>query len=463
MLKQVLQQSLQQKLSPKQVQVIRMLQMPVMQLEQRVEKELEENPALEEVNNKEEDDTGNISIEDYVSNESSGKAYNTYSSSRTSANDFPTLSVKETLHEQLEMQLGYAGLDERQSLLALFLIRSLDTDGYLRRELQALADDVAFRLNIDTDEKELEDLLKIIQGFEPVGVAARSLQECLLIQLENKQPTDEVKIAIAILRNYFDDFSRRYYDRVKEKMYLSDEAFKEAQAVIMHLNPKPGASIDNADDRAIHVVPDFFLEIKNGMFNLTMPRYAIPELHVSRQYQNMLKREEAVKTQRDKETIAFLRQKIESAKWFIDALKQRQDTLMRTMQAILDYQHDYFLEGDEVLLRPMALKHIAAVTNLDISTISRVVTSKYIQTHFGIFALKQFFSEGIHNESGEEVSVRNIKKLLAELVDNEDKENPLADEELKDLMKKEGIARRTIAKYREQLNIPTSRVRKKSR
>jgi len=466
MLKQVLQQSLQQKLSPKQVQVIRMLQMPIMQLEQRVEKELEENPALEEVKTKDEDDdTGNVSIEDYVSSESSGKPYNTFSSSQTSRSDFPTLSVKETLHEQLEMQLGYAGLNERHDMLALFLIRSLDTDGYLRRELAALVDDIAFRLNIDTNEEELESLLKVIQGFEPVGVAARTLQECLLIQLDNKQQCEGVKTAVAILTNYFDDFSHRYYDRVKEKMHLSDEAFKEALAVIVHLNPKPGASIDNVDDRAMHVVPDFFLEIKNGEFSLAMPRYSIPDLCISKRYQDMLKREEKAKTKQDKETVIFLRQKIESAKWFIDALKQRQDTLMRTMQAILDYQHDYFMDGDEALLRPMALKHIAAVTNLDISTISRVVTSKYIQTHFGIFALKQFFSEGATSDTGEEVSIRNIKKLLIELIDNEDKCNPLSDEELSEMMKKEGFnfARRTIAKYREQLNIPTSRIRKKSR
>ncbi len=440
--------------------------MPVLQLEQRVEKELEENPALEEVKQTDSDeDTGNVSIEDYVSHESSAKPYNSFSSSSSSLTDFPTLSVKETLHEQLEMQLGYTNLTEPHYTLALYLIRSLDDDGYLRRDLSALADDIAFRLNIESSEEELEQILKTIQHFEPVGVAARNLQECLLIQLNSKTQSPAIKTAVRILSEQFEAFSNRYYDKVKASLGLTDEEFKEALSMIVHLNPKPGASIDNSDDRSIHVVPDFFLEIRNGEFSLTMPRYSIPDLCISQRYQDILKREERAKTRQDKDTVIFLKQKIESAKWFIDALRQRQDTLMRTMQAILDYQHDYFLEGDESLLRPMALKHIALRTSLDISTISRVVTSKYIQTHFGIFALKQFFSEGATSDTGEEVSIRNIKKLLAELIDNEDKTKPLSDEELAEMMKKEGFnfARRTIAKYREQLNIPTSRVRKKSR
>ena len=463
MLKQVLQQSLQQKLSPRQVQVIRMLQMPVLQLEQRIEKELEENPALEELASTDENE-GNISIDEYVSRESSVRSYNSFSSSTLALSNFPTLSAKETLQEQLEMQLGYLGLNEQQFSLALFIIRSLDSDGYLRRDLASLVDDIAFHLNVETSEKELKSILKEIQHFEPVGVAARNLQECLLIQLENKTQTADVKTAIAILSKHFDNFSNRSFDKIKEKLQLSDERFKDALNVITHLNPKPGASIDNADDRMNHVIPDFILEIKDGEFQLTMPRYAIPDLRINRRYQDMLKREESAKTKQDKEMVVFLRQKIESAKWFIDALKQRQDTLMHTMQAILDYQSDYFREGDESLLRPMALKHIAAVANLDISTISRVAASKYIQTHFGIFSLKHFFSDGTTSESGEEISIRNVKKILIKLIEEEDKAQPLSDEELADKMQQQGFtfARRTIAKYREQLNIPTSRVRKKS-
>jgi len=464
MLKQVLQQSLQQKLSPRQVQVIRMLQMPVLQLEQRIEKELEENPALEEIASADKDE-GNISIDEYVSRESSVRSYNSFSSSTAALSNFPTLSAKETLQEQLEMQLGYLGLNKEQSSLALFIIRSLDTDGYLRRSLASLVDDIAFHLNIETSEKELELILKEIQHFEPVGVAARSLQECLLIQLENKEQRPEISTAITILSKYFENFSNRSFDRIKEKLQLSDEDFKEVLNVITHLNPKPGASIDTTDDRTNHVIPDFLLEIKDGEFQLIMPRYTIPDLRISRRYQDMLKREEKAKTKQDKEMVVFLRQKIESAKWFIDALQQRQDTLMHTMQAILDYQSDYFREGDESLLRPMALKHIAAVANLDISTISRVAASKYIQTHFGVFSLKHFFSEGATSDSGEEMSIRNVKKILVELIEEEDKAHPLSDEELVEMMQKRGFtfARRTIAKYREQLNIPTSRARKRAK
>jgi len=463
MLKQVLTQSLQQKLSPKQVQVIRMLQMPVLQLEQRIEKELEENPALEEIAASTDDEGGNISIDEYVISESSVWFNNSYSSSTSALGHFPTLSAKETLQEQLEMQLGYLNLDEQRFSLALFIIRSLDADGYLRRDLGSLVDDIAFNLGIETSDTELESVLKTVQHFEPVGVAARSLQECLLIQLEDKPQTPDIQTAVAILSTYFDHFSGRNFDRIKEKLQLSDEEFKEVLNVITRLNPKPGAGIDNVDDRINHVVPDFLLEIKEGEFQLNMPRYAIPDLRINQRYQDMLKREERAKTRQDKEMVLFLRQKIESAKWFIDALKQRQNTLMHTMQAILDYQSGYFKEGDENLLRPMALKHIAAVTKLDISTISRVVTSKYIQTHFGIFPLKHFFSEGATNEAGEEMSIRNVKKILVSLIEEEDKTQPLSDEELVAMMQQQGFsfARRTIAKYREQLNIPTSRIRKR--
>jgi RNA polymerase sigma-54 factor len=465
MLKQALQQTLHQKLSPKQVQVIRMLQMPALQLEQHIERELEENPVLEEVKETEEktDENRNLTIEEYMAHESSPR---TYSAQPAVSNmlDFPTLSVKESLHEQLERQLGFAHLNDRQNTLALFLVQSLDNDGYLRRALSALVDDIAFRWNTGTDEKELTKLLKIIQGFEPSGVGARDLQECLLIQLKHKTPTPEVTTAIKILEHHFNDFTGRLYDKVRSRLRISEAEFDAALEEIVRLNPKPGAVIDTFDDRSTYVFPDFLLEVRNGVFSLTMPRYTIPNLRISQRYEQLLKKEEQAKTKSDRNTLVFLRQKIESAKWFIDALKQRQDTLMRTMQSIIDYQHDFFMEGDESLLRPMALKHIASVTNLDISTISRVVTSKYIQTHFGIFALKSFFSDGAVSESGEEVSIRNIKKRLLQFVEEEDKKHPYSDEELAEMLQKEGFtfARRTIAKYREQLNIPTSRMRRRS-
>ncbi|MDR3180908.1 MAG: RNA polymerase factor sigma-54 [Prevotellaceae bacterium] len=464
MLKQALQQSLHQKLSPKQVQVIRMLQMPALQLEQHIEKELEENPVLEEV--KEADDrteeNRNLSIEEYVSHGASPRAHNA-PSMVSNMLDFPTLSVKESLYEQLQQQLGFADLDERQNTLALFLIQSLDNDGYLRRDLASLVDDIAFRWNISTDEKELKKLLKIIQSFEPSGVGARDLRECLLVQLKHKAPSPEVKAAINILEHHFNDFTGRLYDKIRNRMRIGEAEFNAAVGEIVRLNPKPGGVIETVDDRTMYVVPDFLLEVRNGVFNLTMPRYTIPNLRISQRYEQLLKKEEQAKTRSDRNTLVFLRQKIESAKWFIDALKQRQDTLMKTMQSIIDYQHDFFMEGDESLLRPMALKHIAFTTSLDISTISRVVTSKYIQTHFGIFALKSFFSEGTTSETGEEVSIRNIKRLLTQFIEEEDKKHPYSDEELAEMMQKEGFtfARRTIAKYREQLNIPTSRMRKK--
>jgi RNA polymerase sigma-54 factor len=464
MLKQALQQTLHQKLSPKQVQVIRMLQMPALQLEQHIERELEENPVLEEVKETEEktEENRNLSIEEYVSQESAARPY-TAQPMVSNMLDFPTLSVKESLYEQLQRQLGFADLDEQQNTLALFLIQSLDNNGYLHRDLAALVDDIAFRWNITTDEKELKKLLHIIQGFEPLGVGARDLQECLLIQLKNKIQTPEVKTAINILEHHFNDFTGRLYDKIRNRMHISEAEFNMAVDEIVHLNPKPGAVIDTFDDRSTYVIPDFLLEVRNGEFNLTMPRYTIPNLRISQRYEQLLKREEQAKTRSDRDTLVFLRQKIESAKWFIDALKQRQDTLMKTMQSIIDYQRDFFMEGDESLLRPMALKHIAFTTNLDISTISRVVTSKYIQTHFGIFALKSFFSDGTTSETGEEVSIRNIKRLLTKFIEEEDKKNPYSDEELAEMMQKEGFtfARRTIAKYREQLNIPTSRMRKK--
>jgi RNA polymerase sigma-54 factor len=464
MLKQALQQTLHQKLSPKQVQVIRMLQMPALQLEQHIEKELEENPVLEEM--KESDDrteeNRNVSIEEYVSHSAPARPYASQSMISNML-DFPTLSVKESLYEQLQHQLGFAHLDERQNTLASFLIQSLDNDGYLRRDLASLVDDIAFRWNISTDEKELKKLLKIIQSFEPSGVGACDLQECLLIQLKHKTQSPEVKTAITILEHYFNDFTDRQYEKVRSRMHINEAEFNAAMGEIIRLNPKPGGVIDTVDDRTMHVVPDFLLEVRNGKFHLVMPRYTIPNLRISQRYEQLLQKEERAKTRADRNTLVFLRQKIESAKWFIDALKQRQDTLMKTMQSIIDYQHDFFMEGDESLLRPMALKHIAFATNLDISTVSRVVTSKYIQTYFGVFALKSFFSEGTTSETGEEVSIRNIKKLLMQFIEEEDKKHPYSDEDLAEMMQKEGFtfARRTIAKYREQLNIPTSRMRKK--
>jgi RNA polymerase sigma-54 factor len=358
-------------------------------------------------------------------------------------------------------------LDGHQYELAKYLIGNIDDDGYLRRKLSAIADDIAFALSIETNEDELERLLYIIQDFEPIGVGARDLQECLLIQIQNKdQNLPEIALARKILKYHFDEFTRKHYDKILTRLNLSDLELKKGVDEILRLNPKPGGSFaDPLNRSAQHIIPDFTLDLVDGDFQLNLNSRNVPELRISREYSNMLETYSHNKrnaSKQDKDAMVFVKQKIDSARWFIDAIRQRQNTLMVTMQAIIEYQREFFKDGDETQLRPMILKDIAEQTGLDISTISRVANSKYIQTHFGIYSLKYFFSEGMQTDSGEEVSTKEIKKILQECIESEEKKRPLTDEKLMKILQQKGypIARRTVAKYREQLELPVARLRK---
>ena len=468
MLSQSLQQKLQlkQKLSPLQIQTIKLLELPALELDQRVRKELEENPVLETKETEEEtDNSSEVSLSDYYGNDDSIPSYKLYvnNQSRDIKKDFPTFSVKESFHQHLEAQLGFRTLSEKERNITLFLIGSLDDDGYLRRDLDTLSDDMAFRLGLDANKEELAQALSVIQEFDPPGVGARDLQECLLIQIRNKEQKPPVEMAATILDKHFNEFTKKHYDKIISRMNITEEELKEAIEEILKLNPKPGGNVDDSyTDRAQQVVPDFLLEIKDGEPVLSLPRFSVPELRINKRYADMLLKAADKSSRESKEAATFVKQKLDSAKWFIEALKQRQNTLLNTMKAILEFQEEYFVEGDETRLKPMVLKNIAEKTGLDISTISRVVNSKYIQTHFGIYSLKYFFSEGLMTENGEEVSTREIKNILAESIHAEDKRKPLTDEELVSCLNEKGykVARRTVAKYREQLNIPIARLRK---
>ncbi|OFY78682.1 MAG: RNA polymerase sigma-54 factor [Bacteroidetes bacterium RIFOXYA12_FULL_38_20] len=482
MLKQSLQQKLLQKLSPQQIQLIKLLEIPTMQLEQRIKKELEENPALEEGPDEEtaasQDDgqdekeaDGNqdeFSLEDYLNDEdvpSYKLSANNYSKD-DEQKDIP-YSVGSTFHEQLEVQLGLRMLDELSKNLALYIIGNIDEDGYLRRDLEAIVDDLAFSMNIQTDEQKLLGILRIIQDFDPAGVGARDLQECLLLQIERRdKKTPHIDVAEKILRRHFDEFTKKHYDKIEKKLDIDDEILKKAIDEILKLNPKPGSSFSDPMNKSFQTItPDFILDIIDGEMILTLNAKNVPDLKISRSYADMIQdfaKGKGKTIKQNKEAITFVKQKLDSAKWFIDAIKQRQNTLLVTMNAIIGFQEEYFIEGDETKLKPMILKDVADITGLDISTISRVANSKYIQTHFGIYSLKYFFSEGMQTDSGEEVSTREIKKILSECIENENKKKPVTDEKLADILKEKGylIARRTVAKYREQLNIPVARMRK---
>ncbi|HHV02507.1 MAG: RNA polymerase factor sigma-54 [Bacteroidales bacterium] len=468
MLSQSLQQKLQlkQKLSPLQIQTIKLLELPALELDQRVRKELEENPVLETKENDEDPDNDNeLSLSDYYGHDDSIPSYKLYvnNQSRDIKKEFPTFSVKESFRQHLEAQLGFRTLTDKERDIALFVIGSLDDDGYLRRDIETLSDDMAFRLGLEASAQEIEQALSIIQEFDPPGVGARDLRECLLIQIRYKEAKHPVETAHIILDKYFNEFTKKHYDKIISRLGITEEDLKEAIEEILRLNPKPGGNVDDSySDRAQQVVPDFVLEIKDGEPVLSLPRFSVPELRINKRYADMLMKAADQSTRESKEAAIFVKQKLDSAKWFIEALKQRQNTLLNTMKAILEFQQEYFVEGDETKLRPMVLKNIAEITGLDISTISRVVNSKYIQTHFGIYSLKYFFSEGLMTESGEEVSTREIKNILAESIDLEDKRKPLTDEELVACLSEKGykVARRTVAKYREQLNIPIARLRK---
>ncbi len=465
MLKQGLQQKQQQKLSPLQIQTIKLLELPTLELEQKIRKEIEENPVLDEISESadpEDDSPKNVSLSEYPADDPT-PSYKLYvnNQGKDLKPQYSTFSVKESFQENLIVQLGYRKLSERSRAIAVFVIGSLDDDGYLRRDLESLSYDILLRLNIETNDQELEEILKVIQEFEPAGVGARDLQECLLLQLDTR--TQSQKNARIILSEYFAEFTKKHYSKIISRMGITQDELKEAVDEIIRLNPRPGGQIDDSyNDQAQQIVPDFLLEEKDGELIMSMPRFSVPELRVNKRYAELLMNSSNTSTKAGREAASFVKQKLDSAKWFVEAIKQRQNTLQNTMNAIIDFQRDYFMDGDETKLKPMVLKNIAEKTGLDISTISRVVNCKYIQTHFGIYPLKYFFSEGLMTQSGEEVSTREIKLILSESVDNEDKRKPLTDEELVDVLQQKGykVARRTVAKYREQLGIPIARLRK---
>ena len=480
-LKQHLAQKLEQRLSPQQIQLMKLLQVPTMELDQRIKQEIEENPALEEgaeVNEEEYDndddfdddydsdsDDQDFDISDYIDEEGSDYKTKANNHSKDDEERVIPLSGEQSFQEKLTEQLHLLYLDDHQFTIADTLIGNLDESGYLNREIEAIVDDLAFSANVMTDEKEVEEVLMIIQELDPAGVGARDLQECLLIQIRRKQDGDITRYtAKIILEEFFEEFTRKHYDKIAKKLEIEDEDLKEAIDEILKLNPKPGGSMIESAKNYQQIIPDFMITEFEGRLELTLNGRNAPDLKVSREYEMMLRTyAEGAKTSKsDKDALMFVKQKLDGAKWFIDAIKQRQNTLLFTMDAIMNYQREYFLTGDETNLRPMILKDIAEIVGLDISTISRVANSKYVQTGYGIFALKYFFSESLSTDSGEEVSTREVKKILSEAIEGEQKKKPLTDERLMDLLKEKGynIARRTVAKYREQLNIPVARLRK---
>lgn len=466
MIKQGLELKQTQKLSPLQIQTIKLIELPIQELEQKIRAELEENPVLDDSpsSSGDEDSEKDISI-DEIREDDSIPSYNlkVRNWGPDQRPEYNTFSVRESFTQSLENQLGYRDLTQRQRQIGMFLIGSLDKNGYLRRDIDSIVDDLAFREGLEADAGEVEEMLSVIQEFEPSGIGARDLQECLLIQLRALRPTEDVETAICILDEEFQEFSNKHFQKIMSRLGIDENQLKAAMARIVKLNPYPGGQIDDSYiDQAQQIVPDFILEDGEGHLSFSMPRFSVPELRVNKKYADLLQESKGSSERAQKEAATFVKQKLDSAKWFVEALKQRQNTLKKTIQAILDYQYDYFLSGDESSLKPMVLKDIAEKTGFDISTVSRVVNSKYIETHFGIMPLKYFFSEGLENQEGEEVSTRELKKALEECIAGEDKKKPLTDEQLVDEMSRRGykVARRTIAKYRGQLGIPLARWRK---
>jgi RNA polymerase sigma-54 factor len=489
---QSLQQKLLQKLSPQQIQLMKLLQVPTANLEERIKEELEENPALEHTEedhddqfdeNKDEFDSSdeedfeaegsqdeyeNVDISEYVSDDDGEIAdYKLRDDNYPELDDNKVVpyKIETSFHEHLQDQLLMLKLDENQKKIAEQIIGSIDDDGYLRRETAAIVDDLAFRQNIESNEQEVETVIQLIQQFDPPGVAARNLQECLLLQLQrHKNERREVEMAIDVLSIYFDEFTKKHYDKIQRGLNLTDEQLKEVINQIIRLNPKPGGNHGDLNKAESYVVPDFFIFNNGGKLELTLNSKNAPDLRISEGYRDMLREYDkgSKKDKRQKEAVIFIKQKIDAAKWFIDAIKQRQHTLTSVMETIMEYQREFFLTGDETVLRPMILKDIAERTGLDISTVSRVANSKFVQTEFGTYRLKFFFSESLSTDSGEEVSTREVKKILSDLIEAESKKKPLSDEKLTELLQERGynIARRTVAKYREQLNIPVARLRK---
>ena len=480
MLKQQLRQQLQQKLSPQQIQLIRLLELPAI--------ELEENPALEEGKEAPEDDYDvaehdnpddgegseggesdadlDLSLGDYMSEDDIPEYKLQEMRERSEKKEDIPFSVSESLNEFLVQQLRLRNLPEKEMKMAEYIIGNIDDDGYLRRDLGAIADDLVFQAGLNVEEKDIYPILQIIQDFEPAGVGARNLQECLLIQLRKKEQTPETRIAIRILTDYFDEFTRKHYDKILRGLDINEETLKKSIREITLLDPKPGIAWGGTMETAMsQIVPDFIVDSNNGEITLSMNNRGIPDLRINQEYVDMFQdytSNKANQTSDRKNAVQFVKQKLDSAQWFIDAVKQRQETLQRTMEAIIALQKDFFLTGDESSLRPMILKDVAERTGYDISTISRVSNSKYVQTNFGIYPLKYFFSESMQTDKGEEISTREVKKIVKEHVDAEDKRKPLTDEELAAILKEKGyvIARRTVAKYREQLGIPVARLRK---
>ncbi|MFI5135728.1 MAG: RNA polymerase factor sigma-54 [Chitinophagales bacterium] len=524
MLKQGLQQKLLQKLSPQQIQLIKLLQIPTDALEERIKEELEGNPALEEgvteeeeeelpsttdeseetpetpekeaseetpeeKTEEQEDEIAELKEEKEEIKELEGEKEEDFTDDTTDLTDYMDedevaeyklrednapeqedrrilpVPVSRSFHDYLEEQLGMEELDEQRQSLGEYLIGSIDDDGYLRRPLEAMVDDLSFSQNLSCTEAELEEVLKIIQSFDPPGVGARDLKECLLLQLDRKETNEHVKkLCLKVIHEYFDEFVKKHYEKLQRQLDVDDETFKLVINHITHLNPKPGSAFTGSHDYEKIIIPDFFIANNEGELELTLNGMNVPDLRISQHFKEMLrdfqngqKRDKA-----QKEAVMFIKQKIDGAKWFIDAIRQRQQTLLLTMNAIMEHQHEFFLTGDETKLKPMILKDIAEKTGLDISTVSRVANSKYVQTEFGTFRLKFFFSESLSTDSGEEVSTREVKKILSDLISVENKRKPLSDEKLTDLLKQKGynIARRTVAKYREQLDIPVARLRK---
>jgi RNA polymerase sigma-54 factor len=490
-LHQSLQQKLLQKLSPQQIQLMKLLQVPTAILDERIKEEMEENPALEqgdeghedEFENKDEfadsnddefekdgsaDEYDNIDISEYVQDGDDDIGdYKLRDENYPEIDDNRVIphKVETSFNELMLQQLGMLKLNEKQQKIAEQIVGSLDDDGYLRREITSIIDDLAFRQNVDTNEKEVGDIILQIQQFDPPGVAARNLQECLLLQLERKIDQGKpIELAIKVLDKYFDEFTKKHYEKIQKGLDLNDEQLRQIIAQIVKLNPKPGGLVGDTNKGENYVIPDFFIANNNGKLELTLNSKNAPDLRISEGYRDMLKDYDkgTKKDKQQKEAVLFIKQKIDSAKWFIDAIKQRQNTLLNTMEAIMNYQHEFFLTGDETDLKPMILKDIAERTNLDISTVSRVANSKFVQTEFGSYRLKFFFSESLQTDSGEEVSTREVKKILTDLIGEESKKHPYSDEKLTEMLQEKGynIARRTVAKYREQLNIPVARLRK---
>ncbi|NCB08283.1 MAG: RNA polymerase sigma-54 factor, partial [Bacteroidia bacterium] len=458
-----------------------LLEIPTMQLEQRIKKELEENPILElesdnpefdedpgeapELKSKKDEDNEEFSFDDYMNEEEEIPSYRLSTSNYSKDDKYIDIpfSVGTSFHESLYEQLGMLRLTEIQKQLAEYIIGNIDDDGYLRRDLLSISDDLAFNLNMEVSEDELHQILMEVQELDPPGVGARNLKECLTIQL-NRKKGSSFDLAKIIVNDFFDEFTKKHYEKIQKKLELSDDDLKNAIDHILKLNPKPGSSYSNPLNRSNqHIVPDFILENVDGELTLSLNQRNVPDLKINETYLEMLHSlSNGIKKKNQREALMFVKQKLDSARWFIDALEQRHHTLLLTMSEIISFQKEYFLDGDETKLRPMILKDIAERTGLDISTISRVSNSKYIQTNFGVFPLKFFFSEGLQKDDGEEVSTREIKKILQDCIDNEDKRKPVTDERLAEILKEKSynIARRTVAKYREQLGIPVARLRK---